>query len=374
MKLLIITDEQYPYLMGGGCSYLKDFERGLKYHGVEYEILAPKYYIGSKYEQSNIKNLGIPLKKYNSFILRSLFKFFYFPIWYLAVIGYLLTHRESRKFDIINAEAVIFSGMLALIIGKMFNRKVVITTHGKLVSGFREVAKLPEIMFNMISLLEKQIITRADGIICVGRDVKKFYSKYNKNTYFLPNFIDASIYKKRASTGVKSIAYIGRLSVEKRVDLLIEASKSFPDKKFLIIGEGHEAERLKSLKEKLNARNVFFLGRLNDIPRAHGRIDLIVYLWKNEPFGLSALEAMASGIPVIAADTNELHYFVGVSKSGTVIPRNDLNAKRLRKEIAKFDNKEFYRKCAANAYKTAQEYDYKVLVKKYIQTYDELLK
>ena len=82
---------------------------------------------------------------------------------------------------------------------------------------------------------------------------------------------------------------------------------------------------------------------------------------------------MASGIPVIGADTNEMHYFVGASNSGIVIPKDKISSEQLVKSIEKFGNKKYYSSCAKNAFKTSQSYDYTKIIGQYIKEINALL-
>jgi glycosyltransferase involved in cell wall biosynthesis len=372
MKLLILTEEPYPFTLGGGTSYLRDFEEGLNYHKIDYEILAPKFTKNNKQNSKKIINLGINLFKSSSFFIRSLFKLFYYPIWAFEVLLYLLKNKKYKEFDVINSQEIIFSGTFSLILAKLFRKKVVLTAHGKFVDGLKDRVYLPIFLEYILRAYERLISSRTDKIICISREIREYYKKYNKNSIFIPNFIDLSKYHPKIRTNVKTIAYIGRLSKEKNVNLIVESAQSFPNKYFLIIGDGPEREALEKKAETLNAKNVKFLGRRDDIPKLHQKIDLVVYPWKNEPFGLVALEAMASGIPVIAADTNELHYFVGKSKSGIAIPKDKLTVEELTKAIKRFENKLFYSSCARNAIKTARDYDFKKIVGEYIQNIKSL--
>jgi len=92
---------------------------------------------------------------------------------------------------------------------------------------------------------------------------------------------------------------MGRLDPLKRVDLIIQAFLKMPDKRLIITSGGSELQQLKKLAK--NAPHIQFTGWLDDAQLADlvGHAIATVYLAKNEDFGMSPLESMAAGKPVI---------------------------------------------------------------------------
>jgi len=105
------------------------------------------------------------------------------------------------------------------------------------------------------------------------------------------------------------LGYIGRLSPEKGCDLLIPACKlvsenSNPGLRLLVVGDGILRSRLQeeSLSSGLD-KKVIFTGFRTDIPGILTCMDALVLPSYIETFSLTTLQAMGSGIPVIASDT-----------------------------------------------------------------------
>jgi glycosyltransferase involved in cell wall biosynthesis len=104
------------------------------------------------------------------------------------------------------------------------------------------------------------------------------------------------------------LGYIGRLSPEKGCDLLLAAMKvvsdAKPETKLIIVGDGilrdklQEDVRTSNLKQK-----VIFTGFRSDIPGVLTCMNVLVLPSYMETFSLTTLQAMCSGIPVIASDT-----------------------------------------------------------------------
>jgi glycosyltransferase involved in cell wall biosynthesis len=103
------------------------------------------------------------------------------------------------------------------------------------------------------------------------------------------------------------IIYVGRLVEHKNVDLLIKALKTvnadLPDVKALIVGDGPEMGRLKSLVQELElGKNVEFCGFLEDYNEALALMKssrIFATPSTREGFGMAALEANACGLPVV---------------------------------------------------------------------------
>jgi len=126
-----------------------------------------------------------------------------------------------------------------------------------------------------------------------GFDMRKFV--------FLPHFLEARKYHPNFTPG-NEVVYVGRLSPEKGVDVLIEAASLLPEIKFKIIGAGSEESKLRAQAEGL--KNVEFVGWLIDSELHHAissaAVVVVPSIWY-EVFGYSALEAMALGKPVLAS-------------------------------------------------------------------------
>jgi glycosyltransferase involved in cell wall biosynthesis len=110
----------------------------------------------------------------------------------------------------------------------------------------------------------------------------------------------------RAEFGVAPDVYLigvlGRLDPNKQFDLVIEAASELlsDQAKLLIVGKGAEQERLEQVaREQGVADHVIFAGERHDVSAMLSAMDLFVASSKQETFGLSVLEALANGAPVL---------------------------------------------------------------------------
>lgn len=133
-----------------------------------------------------------------------------------------------------------------------------------------------------------------------------------------------------ASPNEKIMLFVGRLVPEKGVQFLIEAIIKVlafePNTKLLIAGKGPYEETLKEqVQAKGLAKKVNFLGFIGDEERdvLYRYADAIIFPSLYEPFGIVALEGMASGRPVVVADTGGLSEIIQHEVNGLkCIPGN----------------------------------------------------
>ncbi len=101
------------------------------------------------------------------------------------------------------------------------------------------------------------------------------------------------------------LLYVGRLSPEKRVDWLAPVLDALPDARLAIVGDGPARSQL---ERQFANRAVHFTGYLSglDLAAAYASADIFVFPSANETLGNVVLEAMASGLPVVAARSGGL--------------------------------------------------------------------
>ncbi|PTX61416.1 N-acetyl-alpha-D-glucosaminyl L-malate synthase BshA [Kordia periserrulae] len=173
----------------------------------------------------------------------------------------------------------------------------------------------------------------------------------------IPNFIDASKYNHdftdcqrtmMATQNEKIITHISNFRKVKRIDdvvkIFYEIQKEIPAK-LMMVGEGPEKEPAELLCEKLGIANkVIFFGNSNEIDKILCFSDLFLLPSETESFGLAALEAMISSVPVISSNTGgipevNVHGVSGyLSEVGDVeeMSQNALKILKDEKELKKF--------------------------------------
>lgn len=103
------------------------------------------------------------------------------------------------------------------------------------------------------------------------------------------------------------LGHTGRLCFQKNQEFLInmlnELLKQVPEAVLLLIGDGPEQKKLIKLARDYDILdNILFLGNKSDVHRYYNAMDVFVFPSRYEGFGISAIEAQASGMPVLLSD------------------------------------------------------------------------
>ena len=120
---------------------------------------------------------------------------------------------------------------------------------------------------------------------------------------------------------------VSRASYLKGIDTAIQAfallKAEFPDAIFLMVGDGKNEAELKLLAKRLGVEDDFrFLGFRTDIPELLRAMDLFVFPSTMEAMGIALLEAMASGIPIVASNVGGIPEVVS-SEVGLLVNARD---------------------------------------------------
>lgn len=115
-----------------------------------------------------------------------------------------------------------------------------------------------------------------------------------------------------ARPGEVHVVCVGRLEAAKGQEVLVRATARAPSVRLTLVGDGGERDSLFRLASKLGVANrIRFLGTRSDVPALLRAADIYVQPSYREGFGLAAVEAMASGCPVVASDVPGLAEVVG---------------------------------------------------------------
>jgi len=129
------------------------------------------------------------------------------------------------------------------------------------------------------------------------------------------------------------VCYVGRLDQEKGIDVLLHAfaqlSGHLPGLRLVLVGEGQRQAELQQLVGELGMTGqVTFLGYVAfpALAAIYRAAEVVVVPSLYEPFGLVALEAMAAGRPVVAAEAGGLTEIVTEGATGLCVPPGDAGA------------------------------------------------
>ena len=288
-----------------------------------------------------------------------------------------------RKFDVIHChDSVPFIDM-ALKSG----RPVIVTSH-----GFPPVKLWPTFRGKVHAILSRIVYPRyyrrATKIIAISKYIKHWLihdlGVPRDKITLLYNGIDLELFKpfpksvwEKYRLGDPMILYVGYIGKVKRTHVAVQAIKEiireFPKAVLALVGHHDESYRryLMKLIEKLNLKeNIKFIGFVpkQELPLFYNAADVLVVTSPWEGFGLPIVEALACGTPVIARKAFAMREHIEESGAGTLYSDDRELAKAILEILCR--GKKYYSYKAINY---AKIFDYKVLVKKLLNLYHEVI-
>ena len=170
---------------------------------------------------------------------------------------------------------------------------------------------------------------RADTVVAISEEVERYMQQElgvrKDRIRVIPNGTDLSRLQERADRPFHTPAHllmVGRLEPQKGHDTVLQALASVSAPwRLSIAGTGSLERTLKERVERLGLMSrVHFLGARHDVPALLADADLLLFPSKWEGMGLVPLEAIASGVPVIASDLPAMRDLL--PQSALVAPEN----------------------------------------------------
>ncbi len=309
LRLLMITELFLPTKGGTAVSFDDDFRR---LGGKEVHVITADVPGAAEFDRNHPNTIHrLVLKRWEWLKPESLLiytKLFWKSLW-LA-----LTTRTTAIF----AGRALPEGMVALIVGRLTRRPVLIYAHGEELTGWGRGRKFQAMCFTMRRadwILSNSDNTRDTLVNLLGVDSDRIALTYPTvdEKRFYPAPPDDEL---RCSIGVtgdkKLILSVGRLQLRKGFDSVIRSLPALLEQglniEYALIGIGDELHYLQELASEFKVtEHVHFLGHVSyeDLPRWYHACDLFAMPNRdidgdNEGFGLVFLEAAASSKPAIA--------------------------------------------------------------------------
>ncbi len=175
-----------------------------------------------------------------------------------------------------------------------------------------------------------------DRVIAPSRSTAAYHLKVNRvapaKMRVIPNFIDPDAYQPQARPGDRSgalvIGSVADITSGKRPSDLAAAARPLLERgaRLVIAGAELDAAEAARLRAATQGLPVDLLGRRSDVPRLLTGFHIFALASEREEMPVAVLEAMAAGLPVVAADTGGLPEMVVEGQTGFLVPPRDVAA------------------------------------------------
>ncbi len=383
MKILITTDTYSP-MVNGVVTSIKNLAGELKRSGHDVRILTlsdnyKEYIENDVYYLSALHTKVYPGAKIQSPISGRVIK--EILIWQPDIIhsqtefSVMLTAKLLSRLlniPIVHTYHTLYEDYLKYILGgKLITKRAsIILTRFVLLSGL-ECIIVPTVKVETILLnygIKKPLV-----VIPTGIDISRFqriYTSKEKETV-------KSALKLEQDT--KLVVYIGRIGEEKNIQELFtyfgEAVKLLENTKLMIVGGGPYLKVLKSIVQELNLTEVIIFAGMIDpekVPLYYQLSDVFVTSSTSETQGLTYIEAMASGVPVVCREDECVKGLVVTSKTGYLYNDAETFATGINAVLAM--NKEEYTGLQQRCREKAKSYSIEIFGKSAETLYQSLVK
>ncbi len=315
---------------------------------------------------------------------------FEFPLYCIALASKMVEVTKFNDLDLLHAHYAIPHATSAYLAREILrsennnsNIKFITTLHGTdiTLTGL-EPSFLPTMKFS---------IEKSDGVTAVSKFLKdKTQQQYkiNKDIEVIPNFIDVNKYKREdneksrcfkknfAPNNEKILIHTSNFRPLKRVQDVIrifsEVKKKI-DVKLILVGDGPDRGDCERLSRELDIfEDVKFMGKQDALVELLSVANLFLIPSQSESFGLSALEAMSCGVPVISSSVGGLPELNLHGETGYIAEIGDIE-RMAKYSIDLLSNQKRYELFSINARKRAEEYSEDKIVPMYESFYEKVL-
>lgn len=279
---------------------------------------------------------------------------------FFIICAFFHALKYSKHLDIIHAHWILY-GFIGSLISKVRGIPFVITLHGSDVAIMKSSR-----IFKFLGIIS---LKQASKVICVSNYLKNEIQPFvqdNSKVSVFPNGLGAAekfMDAEQAMHDSPTLLWIGRFSEEKNVPLLLDIIKlilkKFPSAKLYLVGSGPQEEFLKKevVKRSLDS-HVIFTGKIS--PQRtytyYAQSDVFVLPSHREGFGVVLIEAMATGVPVVASNVGAIPEIIDNKQTGFLAESN--NAKDFAEKILLLLENEDLRKSFGNRGKVKVKNNY----------------
>jgi glycosyltransferase involved in cell wall biosynthesis len=328
MRILIINSE-YPPIGGGAGNASAQIADQLERIGHKVAVMTSRFgKLPHREQRQNITIYRIPSIRRSQdrsnpleqivFILSASF-------WALSLAPHFRPNTTLAFFGVP-------SGAVAWLIKLVYKVPYVISLRGGDVPGFRPYDFY--YYHKLIAPFLRLIWKNASGVIANSNGLRQLAQTFDSRFEIpvIPNGVDLELYKTaQHDWSPPRLLSVGRIVHQKGLDLAMHALGALKelDWEWRIAGDGPEMEALQSLAQELGINDrVFFLGwqSRQQILESYRQANAFLFPSRHEGMPNAILEAMASGLPVIATCIAGSEELVAEGETGYLTPAEDIEA------------------------------------------------
>ena len=310
---------------------------------------------------------------------------FQYPPYTLALAAKMAEVADEAELDVLHAHYAIphaICGYLARQIVKSTKLRVVTTLHGTDITlvgsdtSFRGLTRFG--------------IDQSDGVTAVSEFLRRKTIEVfspRQSIRVIPNFVDTTRYAPQktggcrrdrfAKKGERILIHISNFRPSKRVSDVVRvfaAVRREVPSVLLMVGDGIERSQSRDVAVELGVeRHVRYLGQMDAVEDILGCGDLFILTSENESFGLAALEAMSSGVPVIGTTAEGLPELIRPGETGYLLPVGDVEGMARRAIEILSDAKLHASMVAASRRLAVEKYEASRVIPQYENFYAEVM-
>jgi glycosyltransferase involved in cell wall biosynthesis len=387
MKILIASDLHYPTI-NGVATFGRTLAIGLAARGHKVMVIAPSQ-TTKKFKEIDVNHVvvrtaSVPFVPYQNFRISP------------------TPSREVKKAildfdpDVIHIQMLMWIGQAAMKYGNKFGIPIVSTNHAmpeNLMDNILLLAPIARPINFMLRQYGMRFHSKADYITMPTESAIKMFKATEKILVpmeavsngidlvrFQPGKPGKHIYEQfKLPMDEPIITYVGRVDVEKHLPVLVEAFAKVRKKHkahLMIVGSGQDTLNLKQIAHELGVyKDITFTGRVSEEDKVllHQIGTVFAMPSPAELQSIATLEAMASGLPVVAVDAGALKELCQDERNGFLCHKDDVEqfAEGLSNIIA---DPKLRKKMSAESLAIAHTHDLNVTLDRFEAIYENLTK
>jgi glycosyltransferase involved in cell wall biosynthesis len=392
----IFTETYYP-VVGGGESQARVLAESLKANGIKVDVVTRRSHASLKKKE-----------KFGTITVHRLPPAGgeHYKKWAMIFTSFPILIKLRRNYDLVFVSGFRVLGITAVLVSRILGRVCVLKADslGEMSGDFFRagLAKLgaspSSFLFRSFLWLRDKILKRADSFVAVSSEVASELICYGVNPNMIrmiPNSVDTCRFypvnsrekqELRRKLGLSAkdtiVIFTGRLVSYKGLPLLLRVWQDIQAKhhniSLLLVGSGGldihncESELKKFVVENDLQESVHFTGDVHNVHEYLQASDIFVFPTEREAFGISLVEAMACGLPVIATAAGGIKDILTHQHNGLVVEAGDFQGLYAALEYLLTDTALAVRLGKTARQSVQESYSVQIVARKYVNLFQSI--